>query len=137
MENSSASEVAHALQQGPQAATRQRILEVAGRRFNEDGIAGAGVAAVMTDADLTNGATPTSRPRRTSSRTCSPTGCAPNAKASTPSPRIGRDSKRSSAPPVAERSRSGTGSHPPDCSGTMLVWLSARAWIDQRCPSGT
>jgi TetR/AcrR family transcriptional repressor of nem operon len=37
-------------------ATRQRILEAAGRRFKEDGIDGAGVAAVMSDADLTNGA---------------------------------------------------------------------------------
>jgi TetR/AcrR family transcriptional regulator, transcriptional repressor for nem operon len=37
-------------------ATRKRILEAAGRRFKEDGIDGAGVAAVMTDAGLTNGA---------------------------------------------------------------------------------
>src|SRR3954462_4043334 len=37
-------------------ATRQRILEAAGRRFKADGIDGAGVAAVMTDAGLTNGA---------------------------------------------------------------------------------
>jgi TetR/AcrR family transcriptional repressor of nem operon len=37
-------------------ATRQRILEVAGRRFKQDGIDGAGVAAVMSDAGLTNGA---------------------------------------------------------------------------------
>ena len=37
-------------------ATRQRILEAAGRRFKEDGIDGAGVAAVMGDAGLTNGA---------------------------------------------------------------------------------
>src|SRR3954453_14410135 len=37
-------------------ATRQRILEAAGRRFKQDGIAGAGVAAVMSDAGLTNGA---------------------------------------------------------------------------------
>jgi len=37
-------------------ATRQRILEAAGRRFKEDGIDGAGVAAVMSDAGLTNGA---------------------------------------------------------------------------------
>jgi TetR/AcrR family transcriptional regulator, transcriptional repressor for nem operon len=36
--------------------TRQRILEAAGRRFKEDGIDGAGVAAVMSDAGLTNGA---------------------------------------------------------------------------------
>jgi TetR/AcrR family transcriptional repressor of nem operon len=37
-------------------ATRQRILEVAGRRFKQKGIDGAGVAAVMSDAGLTNGA---------------------------------------------------------------------------------
>jgi TetR/AcrR family transcriptional repressor of nem operon len=37
-------------------ATRQRILEAAGRRFKEDGMDGAGVAAVMSDAGLTNGA---------------------------------------------------------------------------------
>jgi TetR/AcrR family transcriptional repressor of nem operon len=37
-------------------ATRQRILEAAGRRFKQDGIDGAGVAAVMSDAGLTNGA---------------------------------------------------------------------------------
>jgi TetR/AcrR family transcriptional regulator, transcriptional repressor for nem operon len=37
-------------------ATRQRILEAAGRRFKQDGIDGTGVAAVMSDADLTNGA---------------------------------------------------------------------------------
>jgi TetR/AcrR family transcriptional repressor of nem operon len=37
-------------------ATRQRILEAAGRRFKEDGIDGAGVAAVMSAAGLTNGA---------------------------------------------------------------------------------
>lgn len=37
-------------------ATRERILEVAGRRFKQDGIDGAGVATVMADAGLTNGA---------------------------------------------------------------------------------
>jgi TetR/AcrR family transcriptional regulator, transcriptional repressor for nem operon len=37
-------------------ATRQRMLEAAGRRFKQDGIDGAGVAAVMSDAGLTNGA---------------------------------------------------------------------------------
>src|SRR5215213_5457918 len=37
-------------------ATRQRILEAAGRRFKQAGIDGAGVAAVMSDAGLTNGA---------------------------------------------------------------------------------
>lgn len=37
-------------------ATRRRILEVAGRRFKRDGIDGSGIAAVMKDAGLTNGA---------------------------------------------------------------------------------
>jgi TetR/AcrR family transcriptional regulator, transcriptional repressor for nem operon len=36
--------------------TRQRILEAAGRRFKRDGIDGAGLATVMADAGLTNGA---------------------------------------------------------------------------------
>ena len=37
-------------------ATRERILEAAGRRLKQDGIDGAGVAALMADAGLTNGA---------------------------------------------------------------------------------
>ena len=37
-------------------ATRQRILEAAGRRFKQGGIDGSGVATVMSDAGLTNGA---------------------------------------------------------------------------------
>jgi AcrR family transcriptional regulator len=37
-------------------ATRERILEAAGRRFKQDGIDGSGVAALMSDAGLTNGA---------------------------------------------------------------------------------
>jgi TetR/AcrR family transcriptional repressor of nem operon len=37
-------------------ATRQRIVEAAGRRFKRDGIDGSGVATVMSDAGLTNGA---------------------------------------------------------------------------------
>src|SRR3954452_15791321 len=37
-------------------ATRRRILEAAGRRFKQEGIDGTGVAAVMSDAGLTNGA---------------------------------------------------------------------------------
>jgi TetR/AcrR family transcriptional regulator, transcriptional repressor for nem operon len=37
-------------------ATRQRIVEAAGRRFKQDGIDGAGVATLMSDAGLTNGA---------------------------------------------------------------------------------
>ncbi|MBE8519642.1 TetR/AcrR family transcriptional regulator [Amycolatopsis sp. H6(2020)] len=37
-------------------ATRQRIIETAGRRLKRDGIDGSGVAALMKDAGLTNGA---------------------------------------------------------------------------------
>ncbi|WP_410612489.1 TetR/AcrR family transcriptional regulator [Amycolatopsis sp. lyj-109] len=36
--------------------TRQRIIESAGRRFKRDGIDGSGVATLMKDAGLTNGA---------------------------------------------------------------------------------
>jgi AcrR family transcriptional regulator len=36
--------------------TRQRVLDVAGRRFKEQGIGGSGVSALMSDAGLTNGA---------------------------------------------------------------------------------
>ncbi len=37
-------------------ATRRRILEAAGRRLKRDGIDGSGVARLMADAGLTNGA---------------------------------------------------------------------------------
>src|SRR6266540_418274 len=37
-------------------ATRQRITETAGRRLKRDGIDGSGVATLMADAGLTNGA---------------------------------------------------------------------------------
>jgi len=37
-------------------ATRQRIIETAGRRLKRNGIDGSGVAALMKDAGLTNGA---------------------------------------------------------------------------------
>src|SRR5438034_5507134 len=37
-------------------ATRRRILEAAGRRLKQDGIDGSGVATLMADAGLTNGA---------------------------------------------------------------------------------
>jgi TetR/AcrR family transcriptional repressor of nem operon len=37
-------------------ATRQRIIETAGRRFKQDGIDGSGIATLMGDAGLTNGA---------------------------------------------------------------------------------
>jgi TetR/AcrR family transcriptional regulator, transcriptional repressor for nem operon len=36
--------------------TRRRIIEVAGRRFKHGGIDGSGIAALMSDAGLTNGA---------------------------------------------------------------------------------
>jgi hypothetical protein len=66
-------------------ATRQRIIEAAGRRFKTDGIDGSGIAALRADAGLTNGAfyapfrlqgrsgrhdgrPPTARPRRTARR---------------------------------------------------------------------
>src|SRR6478736_6462073 len=37
-------------------ATRRRIIEAAGPRLKRDGIDGSGVAALMADAGLTNGA---------------------------------------------------------------------------------
>jgi TetR/AcrR family transcriptional regulator, transcriptional repressor for nem operon len=37
-------------------ATRQRIIETSGRRFKRDGIDGSGIATLMADAGLTNGA---------------------------------------------------------------------------------
>jgi AcrR family transcriptional regulator len=37
-------------------ATRRRIIETSGRRFKQDGIDGAGIATLMADAGLTNGA---------------------------------------------------------------------------------
>ncbi|MCX5335954.1 MULTISPECIES: TetR/AcrR family transcriptional regulator [unclassified Streptomyces] len=37
-------------------ATRQRIIETAGRRFKQDGIDASGVSTLMKDAGLTNGA---------------------------------------------------------------------------------
>ena len=41
---------------GHKQATRQRVFKAAGRRFKQDGIDGAGVATLMSDAGLTNGA---------------------------------------------------------------------------------
>jgi TetR/AcrR family transcriptional regulator, transcriptional repressor for nem operon len=37
-------------------ATRQRIIQTAGRRLKRDGIDGSGITTLMTDAGLTNGA---------------------------------------------------------------------------------
>lgn len=42
--------------EGHKAETRSRIVESAGRRFKSDGIDGSGVAVLMKDAGLTNGA---------------------------------------------------------------------------------
>jgi AcrR family transcriptional regulator len=41
---------------GHKEATRRRIIAAAGRRLKRDGIDGSGVAALMADAGLTNGA---------------------------------------------------------------------------------
>ena len=41
---------------GHKDATRQRIVEVASRQFREKGVAAVGLAGIMTDAGLTNGA---------------------------------------------------------------------------------
>jgi TetR/AcrR family transcriptional regulator, transcriptional repressor for nem operon len=41
---------------GHKQDTRQRIVGAAGRRFKRDGIDGSGVASLMSDAGLTNGA---------------------------------------------------------------------------------
>ena len=37
-------------------ATRRRMIETAGRRFKSDGIDGSGIATLVADAGLTNGA---------------------------------------------------------------------------------
>src|SRR5919199_3368888 len=55
-ESNPAREVAMRYGKDHKQATRQRILKAAGRRFKQDGIDGAGVAAVMSEAGLTNGA---------------------------------------------------------------------------------
>src|SRR4051794_31010876 len=49
-------EVAMRYDKDHKQATRQRVVEAAGRRFKQDGIDGAGVATLMGDAGLTNGA---------------------------------------------------------------------------------
>ena len=41
---------------GRKDASRRHIMEVAAERFRSDGIAASGLAAIMTDAGLTNGA---------------------------------------------------------------------------------
>ena len=37
-------------------ATRRRMIETSGRRFKRDGFDGAGIATLVADAGLTNGA---------------------------------------------------------------------------------
>ena len=41
---------------GHKDATRERIIEVASRQFREQGVAAVGLARIMSDAGLTNGA---------------------------------------------------------------------------------
>ena len=43
-------------EKGHKDATRQRILEVASKQFREQGVAAVGLAGIMSDAGLTNGA---------------------------------------------------------------------------------
>jgi TetR/AcrR family transcriptional repressor of nem operon len=43
-------------EKGHSEVTRQHIIDVASRRFREQGVAAAGIASVMSDAGLTNGA---------------------------------------------------------------------------------
>ncbi len=43
-------------EKGHKDATRQRIIDVASRQFREHGVAAVGLAGIMTDAGLTNGA---------------------------------------------------------------------------------
>ena len=43
-------------EKGRKEASRRLIMEVATKRFREDGIAASGVASIMSDAGLTNGA---------------------------------------------------------------------------------
>jgi TetR/AcrR family transcriptional regulator, transcriptional repressor for nem operon len=43
-------------EKGHKDATRQRIIEVASRRFREQGLAAVGLASIMAEAGLTNGA---------------------------------------------------------------------------------
>lgn len=43
-------------EKGHKDATRQHIVDVASRQFRENGVAAVGIAGIMTDAGLTNGA---------------------------------------------------------------------------------
>jgi TetR/AcrR family transcriptional repressor of nem operon len=43
-------------EKGHKDATRDRIIDVASRQFRENGVAAVGLAGIMSDAGLTNGA---------------------------------------------------------------------------------
>ena len=43
-------------EQGRKDTSRRRIMEAAAQRFRKDGIAASGLAGIMSDAGLTNGA---------------------------------------------------------------------------------
>ncbi len=43
-------------EKGHKDATRQRIIDVASRQFREQGLAAVGLAGIMSEAGLTNGA---------------------------------------------------------------------------------
>jgi TetR/AcrR family transcriptional repressor of nem operon len=43
-------------EKGHKGATRERIIDVASRQFRENGVAAVGLAGIMSDAGLTNGA---------------------------------------------------------------------------------
>jgi AcrR family transcriptional regulator len=43
-------------EKGHKESTRKRILDVASKRFRRDGVAASGLAGIMTEAGLTNGA---------------------------------------------------------------------------------
>jgi AcrR family transcriptional regulator len=43
-------------EKGHKEATRQHIVDVASRQFRDNGVAAVGIAGIMTDAGLTNGA---------------------------------------------------------------------------------
>jgi TetR/AcrR family transcriptional regulator, transcriptional repressor for nem operon len=49
-------ELAMRYDKGRKDATRERIIEVASRQFREKGVAAVGLAGIMSDAGLTNGA---------------------------------------------------------------------------------
>ena len=100
IETSSTREVRDAIRQGPEAGhetahPRSGRAALQARRHRRRRRGGRDVRRRPDQRRLLRATSP---PRRISSRTSSPTSCAPNAKASTPSPQIGRDSRRSSAP---------------------------------------